>query len=363
MKIAPITRMFLRLVLAILTAGVAAYYFATKESIDTGKLQRNVVDLHIHTMCVEPDTSPCYISPAYRNSFKAKVLEQGFRSIVNQGESKGVTFSASIARAIRESKYVSKGVILALDGVVTNGKLDLSKTQLYIPNKLVAKDAKAHPELLFGASINPERHDWQERLDEAVQQGAQLIKWLPSIQLFDPADVKHTAFYKEMARLKLPLLTHTGDEEAFIESNNIWTHPQRLRLPLSLGVTVIAAHAGVPGKSADESYTDSLAKLTKEFPNLYLDISSLSQINKIPYWDQVFSNKSIEGRLVQGSDFPLIATLLVSPFHSPHKLSLGQIKSIQSQDNIFDRGVMYKVALGVPPRVFNKGRSLLRAFR
>jgi len=58
----------------------------------------------------------------------------------------------------------------------------------------------------------------------------------------DPADPRLIPFYKKLVELKLPLLSHTGKEKSFSRSDEEWGDPEKLRLPLSLGVTVVAAH-------------------------------------------------------------------------------------------------------------------------
>ena len=51
-----------------------------------------------------------------------------------------------------------------------------------------------------------------ERLQWAKDNGALLVKWLPSIQFIDPADPALEPFYRNMVALDLPLLTHAGQE-------------------------------------------------------------------------------------------------------------------------------------------------------
>ena len=82
--------------------------------------------------------------------------------------------------------------------------------------------------------------------------GAVLLKWLPSVQGIDPADPRHRPFYRRLAELRLPLLSHTGAEESFTGADNALADPERLRLPLEEGVTVIAAHCAANGTSAGE---------------------------------------------------------------------------------------------------------------
>ncbi len=54
-----------------------------------------------------------------------------------------------------------------------------------------------------------------------------------------------------------------------------------LELPLSLGVTVIAAHIASTGKNNGKGKFERLLPLFQRFEYLYTDISSLTQINKL----------------------------------------------------------------------------------
>ena len=175
------------------------------------------------------------------------------------------------------------------------------------------------------------------RLDRAAADHAVLVKWLPSIQLIDPADARLAPFYRRMVELRLPLLTHTGAEHSFTWSRDEFADPARLRLPLSLGVTVIAAHAAWPGRHDGERDVDRLASLMQEYPNLYADISSLTQLNKLGALREVLRRPEFRGRLVYGTDFPLINMPIVSPWFFPLDLSLRQRWQISRIKDVYKR--------------------------
>ena len=162
-----------------------------------------------------------------------------------------------------------------------------------------------------------------------------------------------------MAELHLPLLVHTGAEHSFTWSRDEFADPARLRLPLSLGVTVIAAHAAWPGRHDGQRDVDRLASLMREYPNLYADISSLTQINKLGALREVLRRPEFRGRLVYGTDFPLINMPIVSPWFFPLDLSLRQRWQISRIKNPWDRDVALKQALGVPADVFTRAEKLL----
>jgi hypothetical protein len=158
---------------------------------------------------------------------------------------------------LADSKYVTEAVVLALDGVVgSNGELDPQETEVYIPNEFIAGNAGRFGNIKYGASINPYRKDSLERLDKAREDGAVLVKWLPPVQNIDPSDKAIIPFYKRLHELELPLLSHTGDENSFTKTHNKLADPGKLRLPLDMGVTVIAAHAAAAGETRGERNLD-----------------------------------------------------------------------------------------------------------
>ena len=89
----------------------------------------------------------------------------------------------------------------------------------------------------------------------------------------------------------------------------------------------------------------------REYPNLYADISALTQINKPGVLREAVTRPEFSGRLLYGTDFPLINTLLVSPWYSFH-LSLRQKWALSRAKNPWDEDVLTKQALGVPAETF-----------
>ena len=263
-----------------------------------------------------------------------------------------------ISESLAQSKYVSRAVLLALDGVVdARGNLDTNRTEVYVPNEFVAEMAARHTNLLFGASVNPYRRDALARLEWAKKHGAVLVKWIPPIMEIDPADPRLIPFYKKMAELKLPLLSHTGKEKSFSRADEELGDPEKLRLPLSLGVTVVAAHIASLENYHGERGPDRLARLMREFPNLYTDISALTQIDRPGSLKEALTKPEFSGRLVYGTDYPLINTPLVSPWSSLH-LSLRQKISIGRTKNPWDRDVLLKHDLGVPTETFARSGKM-----
>ena len=97
----------------------------------------------------------------------------------------------------------------------------------------------------------------------------------------------------------------------------------------------------------------------REYPNLYSEISSLTQVNKLFYMKKALTRPEFSGRLLYGSDFPLINTLLVSPWFYPLQLTPKQAAAVSGTKNLWDRDVLLKQRLGVPADIFTRSGRLL----
>ena len=321
---------------------------------------KEIVDFHVHVAGLGYGNSGCFINEAMRDNFRFRFYLKAMKTSLEELEKEGdqIVFK-HISDAIDESKVVDKAVILALDGVVNEqGELDKAQTQIYVPNEYVYQQTQRYPHLLYAASINPYRKDAIARLETAKLQGAVLIKWLPSIMYIDPADPKLVPFYQKMVELNIPLLTHTGMEKSFANAKDELADPHRLALPLSLGVKVIAAHVATTGESEGEDNFARILPMFKQYPNLYGDISSLTQINKLGYVEKILAHPELKGRLIYGTDWPLQFFPLVSPWFHLDQLSMSQAWRISGMNNQWDRDVALKSAMGLDESVFHSGRSL-----
>jgi hypothetical protein len=319
-------------------------------------------DLHCHTAGLGAGGSGCFVSDRLRHSLKLRFYLKSFgvteAELLREGDGLVLT---RLSERLAASRQVNRAVILALDGVVdARGELDRARTEVYVPDEFLAAEVPKHPNLLWGASVNPYRPDALARLEWARAHGAVLVKWLPSIQQIDPADPRLIPFYQKMAELGLPLLTHTGNEHSFTPARDELCDPDRLRLPLSQGVTVIAAHAATTGRFDGERSLDRLARLLPLYPNLHADLSSLTQLNKPGDLGAVLRRPEFRHRLLYGTDYPLIGTsALVSPWYFPGQLSFSQMQAVAGLAHPWDRDVALKQALGVPAEVWTRADGLL----
>ena len=322
---------------------------------------KNLLDMHVHVAGLGSGSN-CFIAPELVKSWKYWFYLRGFDVTQEELQKFGdAHIVKKISEKVSRSKFTSKAVVLALDGIINDqGKLAKSHTQVYVPDEFVSQEVKKYDNLLYGASINPYRKDAIARLEKAKNQGAVLVKWIPSIMRIDPADDQLIPFYRKMVELELPLLTHTGQERSFKHANDELADPIRLTLPLKLGVKVIAAHIATTGEVQGVDNFKRIIPMFSENNNLYTDISSLTQINKLNYLDAAIKEPAVLKRMLNGSDWPLQFFPLVSPWYHINNISLADARFVHQVENVFDRDTLLKVSLGVPREVFKRSASLLR---
>jgi predicted TIM-barrel fold metal-dependent hydrolase len=321
----------------------------------------SVTDFHVHVAGLGYGGSGCYVNEKMRENFRFGFYLQAMGVLEQEMETHGdqVVFE-KLSHSLRTSRMVKQVVVLAMDGVIDRetGKLDKQATQVFIPNDYVFEQTSKRNNMIFGASINPYRADAIERLDRAHAQGAVLIKWIPSIMYIDPSDEAIRSFYQRMRELNMPLLSHTGMEKSFPEARDELADPLRLALPLEMGLTVIAAHIATTGTSAGQDNFERILPMFRKYENLYTDISSLTQINKLGFLQEALQIEGLANRFIYGTDWPLQFFPLISPWYHLDQISVADAKTIDQIENQWDRDIALKVAMGVPLEVFNQGQEL-----
>ena len=330
-------------------------------------LGKTIIDTHVHIAGLGHGDSGCFVNNEMYENFRFPVylwaMNVSEEELVEQGDK---VLIRKLSEKIKQSVSVNKAVILAMDGYVDSkgenaGLLNRDKTQIYVPNDYIANEIIQYDNLLFGASIHPARKDALKRLRKAKQQGAVLVKWIPSVMNINPADIQYKAFYELMAELKIPLLTHTGMEKSFSTAIDDLADPKRLILPLELGVTVIAAHIATTGESEGQDNFERIKPMLHQFPNLYVDISSLTQLNKVNYLAKALEDDVIKSKMIYGTDWPLQFFPLMSPWYHINHMSIRDAFHVGGIRNQWDRDVALKKALHVPDEVFT--RSIINIAR
>jgi len=315
----------------------------------------HIIDWHAHVAGLGLKGSECYVNKEMRENYRFRYFMKWMnvteKELVEHGDQIVVK---RLNDKIEQSRYVDAAIVLALDGVIDQKTKELDKelTQFYVPNDHVAMETAKYFSLLFGASINPLRDDAIERLIEVHRQGAYLIKWIPSIMHIDPSDKRFVPFYEKMIELNIPLLTHTGMEKSFASARDELADPKKLELPLNMGVTVIAAHISTTGKSEGQDNFERILPMFKKYSNLYTDISSLTQINKLGFLVKALKVPGLTARTIYGTDWPLQSFPLVSPWYQLKHIGFKNAWKITGINNKWDRDVILKEAMGVPLSVF-----------
>jgi len=203
-----------------------------------------------------------------------------------------------------------------------SGRPDRERATFYVPDEYCAMLANRHPQhFAWAASIHPYDPAALDRLAAAVASGARAVKWLPTAQGIDPASAQCDRFYARLAELRLPLVTHAGDERAVRGFGEALGNPLRLRRPLDAGVRVVVAHCASLGSGRDldrgeggpmRQNFELFARLMDDpryARNLAGDISAVAQGNRVDVVATLLARREWHSRLLNGSDYPLPGVL------------------------------------------------------
>ncbi len=288
-----------------------------------------VWDTHAHLLGDGESGSGCWINPKMQSIFypqqflQRKFFENGAcvdGKKAPDSESMDEAFVARLASLIDEFPVGAGMLLFAFDHTYAeDGNRDLPRAAFHVPNRhALAMAARFPTRFRAVASIHPYRSDAVEALRNAAKSGAVAVKWLPSAMGIDPASPRCDAFYEAMAELKLPLITHAGQEKAVKGAHQQhFGNPLRLRRALDQGVRVIVAHCASLGEDIDLDRGPN-ARAVPSFnlferlmadpryeKNLMGDISAMPQINRMPSFAKVVERSEWHPRLVNGSDYPL----------------------------------------------------------
>ena len=306
---------------------------------------RKITDCHVHLAAFSDGHNGCYISPRMRQSplFKFLLWKHGLNASTPGAANQ--KYVDDLLKELRASQKVGQTVLLGMDGVYDGeGRLDQQATEFVVSNDYVLKTTKTYPnEFLAGISINPQRRDAIDELHRCAESGATLVKILPNTQQFNPAHSDYRPFYRTLAKLRIPLLSHVGYEFSLISKDQSMGDPIRLRAALDEGATVIAAHACSYGLMLYEKFHPTFMDLVNRYPNFYADISALTHPNRVKMLFLLRKHPEIHHRLLFGTDYPLPV------FHLPAwgRVGLKDLKKIIGTTNRFDRQFQICRTLGL----------------
>ena len=285
-----------------------------------------LIDHHTHVAGTGTGSTNTFVNPKMRTwthpfhhmKFKVYLSATGVTD-ANQCDHQ---LTNRLANLVRHIEHHGKHRLLAFDkNYHPDGRVNLEKTEFYVPNEYVFALAEQHPDLFIpNISVNPYRPDALAELARWSKRGARIVKWLPNAMGIDPADERCDPFYQKMKELDLIMLSHGGEEKAVeAEEDQRLGNPLLLRRPLDHGVKVIVAHCAGLGTNDD---LDSREKQRVTNFDLFLrlmaekryeglvfgEISAMTQFNRIGKpLTTILAREDLHERLINGSDYPLPA--------------------------------------------------------
>jgi mannonate dehydratase len=290
---------------------------------------REVWDVHCHVVGTGDSGKGIWINPAMERIWQpAQYLQRLF--YMNAGcahNSPGRVDASVVDRLLNQCEAMAPGfrvLLLAFDWARDEtGAPVRERSTFYVPDAYAADLAARHPHAFeWAASIHPYAPDALDRLDAAKARSARAVKWLPSAQGIDPSSERCDRFYEKLKYLRLPLISHAGDERAVRGFGEHLGNPLLLRRPLEAGVRVVVAHCASLGMGRDLDRPDQplvdnfalFARLMDEpqhRANLRGDISAVTQGNRMDVIDALLARRDWHPRLLNGSDYPLPGVLPV----------------------------------------------------
>jgi uncharacterized protein len=314
------------------------------------------IDLHVHVLGNGLAGSGCRVQRVW---WQEPFVRMMARSIGVNVSPDDVDLDEAYVRKLSswlEESSLAAVVLLACDDVHQDdgvARPDLSR--IYVPNEYVLDLGRREQRFLPGISIHPARKNALDLLEAGVGAGAVLLKLLPCVQIVDLGVARYRPFWKRMAELQLPLLAHTGGEFSLPTYRPDLCNPLCLRPVLEQGVTVIAAHCGAPALPWQRDFSGDFLELRNAFPNLYGDISALSQPVHFKTLARVRASPE---RILYGSDYPVVTSVLWSRLFQ--WLSPYEAERLWKIRNPLQRKLELTRVLGFPDTIFSGVYKVLR---
>jgi predicted TIM-barrel fold metal-dependent hydrolase len=311
-----------------------------------------IIDCHVHVSAIDPahGSMSDKLNKSLPFRFMGRRLGLDPRSMAFDAQLEG-----KLTDLLDETPDLDAAVVLAFDAVYDHaGVLDAANTHLYVKNDYVIELCKRHARMRFGASVHPYRKDAIAELERCKAAGAVLLKWLPIVQNFNPADSKCEAFYEALAGLNLPLLCHTGGEQSLPNLDKSVADPQLLIPALKRGVTVIMAHCGTRSSPRDTDYLPSFVRLANEYEHCYGDTAALNLPTRSYAYKTILDDATVREKIIHGSDWPIL------PVPPTSRVGFVATMKLWSDMNWLRRDVKIKQTLGFDDAYWHRGARVLR---
>lgn len=282
------------------------------------------LDVHNHVVGMGHGGTGCSVHPDMTNGLGHPLNWIRFRSYAKASGVKDMNqvdqeYMAVLKQRVESMPHRGTALLMAFDLVYgKDGQAKPEHSIFHVPNDHMFKMAALSERFGGCASVHPYRPDAVEALHRVADQGAVAIKWLPNAMWIDPANPLCDAAYEVMAKRKLTLITHGGEEQAVpSEDTQEFGNPLRLRRALEAGVTVVVAHCASHGRGRDldhpaEAPTSAFDLFLRLMDDpqwegkLYGEISAILLLNRVRgVADTLLRRQDLHHRLVHGSDYPI----------------------------------------------------------
>jgi len=332
-----------------------------------------IIDTHIHIAARE--RADCRVSDKMRHmmAFDYMVLFDGI-NVDQLNRHFDETIRTHILKTLEDANSIDYGVLFAMDWVYNEKGDPVEKdSHFVVSNKYVQQLAAKNKKVLFATSVNPNRGEnaGTKELEKCFDGGPEpvLLKWVPNSQQINPAPRddpgRHDWFYRLLARLKLPLLCHTGPEYAIPvrEGDQKLGDPRPLRQALDLGVTVIAAHCASHFYPLDGyDYVKELAKMMSQAKangwSLYADVSAMCVACRAVETIKRIRETIRPERMILGSDYPIPVNDM--PWTLMKNISFEKYLRILAIPNPIEKNYQQLLGMGFPPSIGSAAARILR---
>ena len=302
-----------------------------------------VWDAHAHLLGIGDSASGISLNPRMQslaspeNYVRQLFFLNGACAYSNDGNVDGA-YVRRLMGALDGMRRGSKLLLFAFERAYgEDGKRDDERTNFYVPDAYAREVAREHPRYFeWVAAIHPYRADCVAALEQAKKDGARAVKWIPPAMGMDPASARCDRFYEAAARLRMPIISHAGQERAVLGERQDFANPLRLRRALDAGVRIVVAHCASMGRDVDLDkgpngpVVDSFVLFARLFDekryekHLFADLSAMTQINRAaPALARVIERTDWHARLLNGSDYPLPGIMPL--FSVDYLVSLGLV--------------------------------------
>jgi hypothetical protein len=168
----------------------------------------------------------------------------------------------------------------------------------------------------------------------------------PAIQGVDIARPKHAKFFRRCAEKKVLVMVHTGHEHSGPVIDIELARPEKLRLALDEGCTVVACHCGSGRPTDRPDMLPGFLKMLREYEkqgNLWGDTSVLGGYKRSRDFERLLADDFAKTRLLHGSDFPFLPL----PLEFAGKIGALKAAALQLDPNFIRQDFALKDALGI----------------